>query len=118
MLAILRSMGVDTASTETIDQAISARLAQQTTLLPASLVLLAGSPDFVVTVPNTLKSQELHATIYFEDGVTMPLTYSFFGLEPFEKSSEFSRYRFLLPKNLPIWVGTWPVITTMGIESM
>ncbi len=102
MVAILRSMGVDTASTETIDQAISARLAQQTTLLPASLVLLAGSPDFVVTVPNTLKSQELHATIYFEDGVTMPLTYSFFGLEPFEKSSEFSRYRFWLPKNLAI----------------
>ena len=104
--AILRSLGVPTDSTEQLDQAITERLAEQTSLLPVTLVLLASHPAFPLTVPSHLTTAEASALLTFEDGQTTRFTFPLSTLTPAVYieggAGEFARFDLPLPSGLPL----------------
>lgn len=104
--SILRSLGVDIASADSIDHAILSRLIEATALLPATLVLLTSDPSFPVTVPASYESSTLQASLRLENGETVPLSFSLANLAPEAEwtfqSTSFKRYQLSLPKDLPL----------------
>ena len=104
--AILRSLGVDTLSTASIDAAIHARLKEETALLPPTLVLLASDARFPLTVPTYLAMSEASAAITFENGQSRHLTFQLASAEPqqrFEFDGEsYIRFELSLPRDLPL----------------
>ncbi len=111
--AILRSLGVDTLSTESIDHHIQARLQEQTALLPPSLVLLASNPQVPLTLPSYLAAADVDVNITLEAGMSRRVTFSLASFTPAKQweshGEHFVRFELTLPKDLPLGYHTLSV---------
>ncbi len=75
--AILHSLGLDTASDKSLEQALELRRTEDwTRMLPPTLVVLQEDASFLISVPNSLAAVRVHASIEFEEGGTREVSVS------------------------------------------
>ena len=104
--AILQSLGVQIDSTEQLELAITQKSADQTTLIPATMVLPVDEPKVPLTLPAHEGNGEVSVLITFEDGQSANFAFQLDAITPSARletaTGTFSRFDLLLPKKLPL----------------